>query len=432
MFYDEAKINIKAGDGGSGSVAFFYIKGSRKKKACGGIGGSGGNVIFKPSGSISTLSYFHQKIHFKAENGQPGGSNNKYGRNGEDLIIHVPVGTIIKDANGTLLYDIKSRNDYYVAQTGGIGGRGNASFVSQKNKYPAFAQKGEQIKEIWVNLELRLLADAALVGFPNAGKSTIISRISNAKPKIAPYPFTTLVPNLGVVLMQDTSFVVADIPGLIEGAHQGQGLGDKFLRHISRAHIIVMVIDAFEAQGKIENAVQAYQILRDELRLYDDQLFEKEYFIALTKTDVVFEKEFIKKLTAKLQKESKKEVVAISAVTGDGIDLFLDVLKNKVTQHREQAYLEDEQPQEVRKVYTLSKEDMESDKIEIINKDGEYVIKNKKLERMVSMTDLENDEALNHLKFKLKKMGIGDKLKKMGIEEGSTVIIDNLVFELVD
>ncbi len=433
MFYDEAKINIKAGDGGNGSVAFFYIKGSRKRKACGGIGGSGGNVIFKPSSSVSTLSYFHQKIHFKAENGQSGASNNKYGRNGQDLIIHVPVGTIIKDAEGTFLYDIKDKDDYYIAQTGGIGGKGNASFVSQKNKYPGFAQKGEQIKEKWMALELRLLADAALVGFPNAGKSTIISVISNAKPKIAPYPFTTIVPNLGVVATAESSFVVADIPGLIEGAHQGQGLGDKFLRHISRAHIIVIVIDAYEAQGDVKNAVQAYRILRDELRLYDESLFEKEFFIALSKADLLFDKGFLKKLSAEIKKQSKKEVVSISAVTGEGMDRFLEVLKGKVDQHRERSFEQDrQQSPEEHKVYTLNQEDVESEKIEIVNRDGEYIIKNKKLERLVSMTDLENDEALNHLKFQLKKMGIGDKLKKMGIAEGSTVIIDNLVFELVD
>ncbi|MBN2072362.1 MAG: 50S ribosome-binding GTPase, partial [Actinobacteria bacterium] len=221
-FLDEAKINIKAGCGGRGALAFFHLKGGGKKKiACGGDGGRGGNVIIRSYAGISTLYGFKKKVHFKAEDGGHGMPNNRSGRNGNDLVIKVPVGTVVRDDEGNRMADLDHEGSQAVVAAGGIGGRGNAFFISQSRRFPGFAEKGEETRERWISLELRLMSDAALVGFPNAGKSTIISKISAARPKIADYPFTTLVPNLGVVVYDDDDFVVADIPGLMEGAHTG-------------------------------------------------------------------------------------------------------------------------------------------------------------------------------------------------------------------
>ncbi len=224
MFIDEAQINIKAGDGGNGLVSFFLLKGSYKKIANGGNGGNGGNIIIRPSRSVNTLIGFKKKMHFKAVNGQAGMPNNRNGRRGGDLVIYVPVGTVIKE-DDIAVADLNEEGFDFIAATGGSGGRGNANFVSQLRRFPGFAEKGEKIDERWIELELRLIADVSLVGFPNAGKSTIISRVSAARPKIADYPFTTLSPNLGVISYGDDSFVVADIPGIIEGAHQAPVLG---------------------------------------------------------------------------------------------------------------------------------------------------------------------------------------------------------------
>ena len=243
VFLDEAKINIKAGNGGNGIATFFHLKTGGKKIASGGNGGKGGDVIIRATDNITTLYGFKKKVHFKAENGHIGGNNNKTGGEGDDLVIPVPVGTVIKDDDNSLLADLYCEGDEVIVARGGIGGRGNASFTSQKRRFPAFCEKGEITEDSWINLELRLLADVALVGFPNSGKSTIISKISAARPKIADYPFTTLVPHLGVVTFNDESFVVADIPGVIEGAHEGIGLGHRFLRHITRSAILVMVLD---------------------------------------------------------------------------------------------------------------------------------------------------------------------------------------------
>ena len=435
MFLDEAKINIKAGDGGNGIVSFFFLKGSHKKIACGGNGGTGGNVIIKASASVSTLLGFKKKVHFRAENGQAGMPNNRAGRNGNDCIIFVPVGTIIKD-NGRICADLDTGDSQFIAATGGEGGKGNASFISQERRFPGFAEKGEKIEERWIGLELRLIADAALVGFPNAGKSTIISRISEAKPKIADYPFTTLAPNLGVVSADDDAFVVADIPGIIEGAHSGTGLGDKFLRHILRSKVLVMVLDlaVFLNEGQ-EKFLKTFSILRRELKLYDNLLFKKDFFTVINKIDLISRPGEVEFLKNEIKEMSGKPVMFISAVSGTGLQDFISLLYKKIisTRKRELLILQKvEKRKKESKVYMIAAKGWESDRLEIIKNGSEYVVKNKKLERMVSMTDLENEEALDYLKYKLKKLKIGDRLKKMGLREGSTVIIGNLVFELTD
>jgi len=433
MFLDEAKINVKGGDGGSGIVSFFYTRGRGKKIACGGSGGKGGDVIIKTNRNINTLYGFKKKIHFKAQDGKSGMSNRKNGKDGEDLIISVPVGTIVKDKRGNIKADLKEEGSRTVTAKGGIGGRGNYSFVSQKRRFPSFAESGEKVDDIWINLELRLLADAALVGFPNAGKSTIISRISAARPKIADYPFTTIVPNLGVVTVDDESFVVTDIPGLIKDAHKGIGLGDKFLRHIMRASILVMVLDGqkiLEGNGSI---VKTFDILREEIKLYDSSLYKKDYIVVVNKIDLISDSDRLENIKKQLEKKSRRNVLLLSAFVGEGLKELILVLYQKIKEYKNKLIEEKDRQLRSRekvKVYTTRRSKLEDDKLEVCKQGSEYIIRSKKLERIVSMTDMENEEALEYLKCRLKKMGIGDKLKKMGVKEGSNVVIGSLVFEL--
>lgn len=436
MFLDEAKINIKAGNGGAGSVSFFHLKDRVKKIACGGNGGKGGDIIIEASRNLSTLYVFKDKVHYKAQDGQRGSSNKKAGKNGEDLYIQVPVGTVIKNQKGEVLFDLDKEGDKFIAARGGRGGRGNASFVSQRFKFPSFAEKGEETEETWLNLELRLVADVALAGFPNAGKSTLISMISNARPKIADYPFTTLAPNLGVVYFEDDSFTVADIPGLIKGAHLGVGLGDKFLRHIMRTILIVIVLDCQEVVRDVEILRRNFLELREELRQYNQSLYDKKYIIAINKIDLISDRKLIDKAKKELLKITDAGIINISAKTGENINEFIEILSKKVRSEKniyqeKQLQKRFEDKTDIR-IYEINEDDLKEKNIKITLKNNEYFIENKFLERMVAITDLDNIEALDYLKNKLKKMGIGDKLKKMGVKEGSTVIIGKLVFELVD
>jgi GTP-binding protein len=433
MFLDEAKINIKAGNGGSGSASFFLLKDRVKKIACGGNGGKGGDVIIEATRSLSTLYCFKDKVHYKADNGQRGSSNKKAGRSGEDLYIRVPVGTIIKNQKGEILIDLDEVGEKVLIAKGGRGGRGNASFVSQRLKFPSFAEKGEETEEIWFDLELRMVADVALVGFPNAGKSTLISMISNARPKIADYPFTTLTPNLGVVYYGNENFVVADIPGLIKDAHLGVGLGDKFLRHIMRTILIVMVLDCSQLCEDKKTLLKTFMDLRDELRQYNQSLYEKKYIIAINKIDLISDKKIIEKAKKELSGSADTEIIPISAQTGENINEFIKALGEKL--RIEKSLLEEEKQLQDKiekiKIYEMDEDIISEQNIKITTRGNEYFVENKNLERIVAMTDLDNREALDYLKNKLKKMNIGDKLKKMGIKEGSTVIIGKLVFELI-
>jgi len=429
MFLDEAKINIKAGNGGNGLVSFFNLKAKRKKVASGGSGGKGGDVIIKASSRYSTLYRFRKRVHFKAENGTHGQPNNRNGKDGRDLVIEVPVGTMVREDDGRLIADLDKEGKEVVMARGGIGGRGNASFTSQSRRFPAFAEFGEKAEDRWIRLELRLLADVGLVGFPNAGKSTIISRITAARPKIADYPFTTLVPNLGVVATYEDSFVIADIPGLIEGAHKGSGLGDKFLRHIMRTSVIVFVLDGCNLVYGQGDLARDFKILKKELSLYGNSLFNKEYMVAVNKIDLIDDKKVIDGVREKLREYTDKEIVFISAVTGEGLDKMVNLLDRIVKEQR--AKLKEPEPaKEEYRVYDVDTTSAADDKIEVEKVGSEYLVKNKKLERMVQMTDLENEEGLSYLMHRLDKMHIADRLKEMGIEEGSTVIIGKLVFEL--
>ncbi|MDD3725805.1 MAG: GTPase ObgE [Candidatus Ratteibacteria bacterium] len=329
-FIDEAKIWVKAGDGGNGCVAFRREKYVPKGGPSGGNGGKGGDVIFKAKKDIRTLIDFHYRQHFKAEKGRNGEGSNKEGRSGEDLLIPVPVGTIIyeiKDGGEEFLVDLSEDGMEYVVAKGGRGGRGNASFKSSTNQAPRKATPGETGEERYLKLELKLLADVGVVGYPNSGKSTLISKVSSAKPKIADYPFTTIVPNLGVVDLGDSrTFVIADIPGLIEGASEGKGLGHKFLRHIERTKVLIHLVDL-----SVPDALKRYYNIRNELERYSKKLYEKVEIIAGNKIDLDISKENIK-----VFKEKFADVYFISALTGEGVRELMEAAWRVVNEYRSQ------------------------------------------------------------------------------------------------
>ncbi|MCD6407949.1 GTPase ObgE [bacterium] len=325
-FIDEAKIWIKAGNGGNGCVAFRREKGVPKGGPSGGDGGKGGDIIFVARKNVKTLIDFHYRQHFYAENGKPGSGNNKHGKDGEDLIIPVPCGTVIKevkDGKEEIIADLVEEGQKVVAASGGKGGKGNAFFKSSTNQTPKIATKGEKGEEKWIKLELKLIADVGIIGYPNSGKSTFLKRVSSANPKIASYPFTTLSPNLGVVKLSDyRSFVIADIPGLIEGASEGKGLGHKFLRHIERTKILLHLIDL-----SVSDPLEKYYNVRKELEKYSKILVEKKEIVAGNKIDLEISKENIEKL-----KKSFKEVYFISALTGKGVKELLEVIWRKLNE----------------------------------------------------------------------------------------------------
>lgn len=322
MFIDYAKIYIKAGNGGDGAVAFRREKYVPKGGPAGGNGGTGGSVIFRADRNLTTLLDFQYKRKYIADDGDPGGSSLKDGKNGQDIIIKIPVGTLIKDADtNEIIFDLDSDQKEFVAVKGGKGGKGNSNFATPTNQTPRFAEPGKPGGEKNIELELKLIADVGLVGFPNSGKSTLISVISDAKPKIADYPFTTLEPNLGIVRYKNyQSITVADIPGIIEGAHLGKGLGLKFLRHIERTKILLIMIDITS-----EDYVQDYKTLLGELEKYSKVLSKKKKLVALTKSDLIEPKE-LKKIRDKKIPGYKGEILIFSSATKDGIEKLLDVL----------------------------------------------------------------------------------------------------------
>ncbi len=322
MFIDYAEINVKAGDGGSGAVTFRREKYVPKGGPSGGNGGKGGDIIIEAHHNLATLLDFRYKKHYKAKNGEPGGSALKDGRSGDDVLIKVPVGTIVKDIESEKIFvDLDKEGKSYTIAKGGKGGKGNSNFATSTNQTPRIAEPGKPGEEKKIILELKLLADVGLVGFPNAGKSTLISKISAAKPKIADYPFTTLEPVLGIVKYKDfQSFTVADIPGIIEGAHEGKGLGLKFLQHIERTKILLFLIDITS-----NDYIRDYNMLLSELGSYSKELVKKKKLISLSKADLVEEKE-IKKIRIQKIKNADSPLILFSAATGAGIKELIDYL----------------------------------------------------------------------------------------------------------
>lgn len=426
MFLDVAKIFVKGGDGGRGCISFLREKYRPRGGPDGGDGGAGGSVILKPNSNIRSLTGFRRRVHYKAERGQHGQGKNKHGRQGTDLIIDVPCGTLVKAKDGKVIDDLTKSGEEAIVAKGGMRGRGNARFVSSSRKLPSFAEKGEPGEEKWIVLELKLLADVGIIGLPNAGKSTLISRISNARPKIADYPFTTRVPNLGVVELEEgRSFVVADIPGLIEGAHQGRGLGDAFLKHIERTAILVHVIDlsGFGGTSPIDN----YQLVNKEIKLYSPDLAKRPQIVVGNKIDLGEARDNLPKVRDYINQKGET-FLAISAATGEGVNELLSSLVKMV---KEKVIPKISEP-EVQKILR-HKDYQVGDKIKDFKVEpageGLYIVKGKTLMRMVIMTDLNNKEALAYLQQKFKKIGVEDELKKAGAKPGDTVKIGEIEFD---
>jgi GTP-binding protein len=338
IFKDEVEIYVKAGNGGDGAATFRREKFIPKGGPDGGDGGDGGNVVIHTDSQLRTLSHIHNHQKFKAQRGDDGSSNNKFGKNGEDVVIKVPVGTVIHDleSNG-ILADLVEDNQEFIIAKGGRGGRGNTHFKSSVNQTPFYAEQGKTGEEKSLRLELKLIAHIGLVGFPNAGKSTVISRLTNARPKVADYPFTTLQPNLGVMSFDNghSSLLIADIPGLIEGAHNGKGLGIDFLKHIERTRFILYILDI------TDEPMEKFTILRNELLGYSGALYSRDFLIALNKIDLVYDKEEVAQVIADFRKLCADTQI-ISAVTGDGLKELKSNLYEKYIE-TEKKYNEEEE-----------------------------------------------------------------------------------------
>ncbi|MBI4491696.1 MAG: GTPase ObgE [Chloroflexi bacterium] len=412
---DEARIYVKGGDGGNGALSFRREKYVPFGGPDGGDGGPGGSVLLCADPGVATFREFQYRRHFKAERGGHGGGKNKHGKKGEDLVVKVPPGTLVR-SDGELLADLTRAGECVVVAQRGRGGRGNAHFASPTNRAPRVAEKGEPSEERWLELELKSIADVGMVGYPNAGKSSLLAAITAARPKIGDYPFTTLAPNLGVARAAEVEFVVADIPGLIAGAHRGVGLGHRFLRHIQRAKVLLHVLDAASA-----DPLGDYERVREELRLFDPALLDKPHLVAANKLDLPAAQARWPELRATFQRRGVP-AVPVSAATGEGLDALLAELSRIL------ASLPPEQaaPPPSVKVYRLEPEQVGWT---IEREDGAFRVRGRQVERAVAMTDLENAEALERLQRTLGRMGVFKALEEAGVEAGDTVRIGKAELE---
>ena len=420
MFIDRAIITIKAGDGGSGITSFLHFKGKVGGGPDGGDGGKGGDIIFVADKNLTSLIDYYYKTKYVAESGATGGPKNCFGKQGVDLVLKVPVGTVIKDRQtGNIISDMFTDGQKKVVLVGGEGGKGNARFANARRQAPHFSQTGEKTETKQVILELKTIADVGLVGFPNVGKSTLLSKITNAKPKIADYHFTTLSPNLGVCRYYDDTFLVADIPGLIEGASDGAGLGIQFLKHIERTRIIVHVVDISGVEGR--DPYEDYLKINSELKKYDKQVGKIKQIIVANKTDFYGAEEKLKEFKQKLGKG--KKVIPISAVNGEGLDELKKQIVNTLKK------LPPLKPMEYEEFNYVKPDKLD---YEILREGETFVITGTLIEvlkRNVVMTDM---HSLAYLHKVLKDRGIIDELRKMGATDKSTVIIGGEEFELID
>ncbi len=418
MLVDEAKIYIKSGDGGDGAMAFRREKYVPRGGPSGGDGGDGGDIVIKVNPSINTLRYFQQHTQFKAKQGGSGGTSNRTGANANHVEIEVPAGTIVRDAEtGELVADLIQPTDKVLVSKGGRGGKGNARFATASNRTPRLAEKGVPGQERWLKLELKLIADVGIVGVPNAGKSTLLSVISNAKPKIAPYAFTTLEPNLGMVLYDDQDLVFADIPGLIEGAHLGIGLGHSFLRHIQRTRVLVHLLN-----GESDNPVADYNQINTELSLFDDKLSRKPQIVVLNKIDNPDVLAKWKQIEADLQRRGV-EVMAISALTRENLmPLIQRVFLTMSDVPEDDNPIHDETPlyelEPVEPIFTIERDSS-----------GAYLVKGKRIERAAAMTYWDNEEAIMRFQKILDVLGISKALEQAGVQLGDTVFIGDFELE---
>ena len=428
MFVDTAKVFIQAGKGGNGAVSFrreLYIE---KGGPDGGDGGRGGNVIFKATKDLNTLLNFRYKPELKAKNGENGSKRNKTGKTGENLIVKVPVGTLVKK-EGIVLADLDIDGKEVIIANGGDGGFGNAHFKSSVRQTPRVAELGEAGETFEADLELKILADIGLVGFPNAGKSTFLSVVSNARPEIANYAFTTLTPNLGVTSIDDSNLLIADIPGLIEGASEGKGLGDAFLRHVERTSVLLHLIDIYE-----EDPAKQYQIIREELAKYQPELLDRPELIALTKSEGIDEELKSYQVEKIKQVAPNSQIFVISSVAHQGLKELLRALKIEVDNYRLQSKKEEENNDEADlPIITLSQAEVENSwYVDYLEEEGVYIVKGKKIEKFARRTNFNNIHGVNRLRDIMRKMGIEQEIRRMGGVNESIIEIENNRFELVD
>lgn len=421
MFLDQTKIFVKSGNGGSGAVSFRREKYVPRGGPDGGDGGRGGHIILVATHDINTLSNFRFQQRFRAGNGEPGSGANCSGKAGNDLLLKVPVGTLVKNADtGKIIADLTEPEKEVIILNGGRGGRGNTHFATSTRQTPQFAEKGEPGRELTLELELKLLADVGLIGFPNAGKSSLLSRISAARPKVADYPFTTLEPNLGVVDYKSESFVAVDIPGLIEGAHRGVGLGHQFLRHIERTRLLIHLVDLSGLSGR--DPYQDYLKINEELRLYNPELADKEQIIAANKIDLPESRIAWETFKSQI---TLGTVISISAATGEGIDLLLDTVIHKlaaIPKYITENFLEKQEADDVE----------EPAGTEIVREDKVYRVINTALEKRILRYDLDNDYSLQSFQRLLKRWGVLEALVKAGIKEGDLVRIGEFEFSFLN
>ena len=421
MFTDYVKILIKAGDGGDGAVTFRREKYVAAGGPDGGDGGNGGSVYFQVDPNANTLIDFRYNKKYKAQNGENGSGANCYGKKGEDLYINVPIGTIIKDAEtGKVVADLSKEGQVELVLKGGRGGKGNSHFATSTRQAPRFAQGGDKGEEKEVILELKLLADVGLLGFPNVGKSTFLSVVTAAKPKIANYHFTTIDPNLGVVKTKTgNSFVIADIPGIIEGASEGVGLGIQFLRHVERTRLLLHVIDVSGTEGR--NPVEDFYTINEELKKYSDKLSTRKQIIVANKIDVMQDEILLKELE-ELAKKEKIELFKISGVTGEGVDALINRVEQALKELPHEELIEAKE----KIVYTL--EEKEED-FTVTQEKGKFLVEGKAVYRIMSRVNMDDNESLYYFHKYLENTGINAKLKEMGIKEGDIVKMLDWEFE---
>ena len=440
MFIDQSHIFVKAGDGGAGCMSFRREAHVPKGGPDGGDGGHGGNIVLEADKAVSSLIDYRFKHHFKAQRGTHGKGSKMNGARGEDLVLKVPLGTIVREYDieakeaGEMIADLTVHGDRIIVAKGGEGGLGNTHFVTSTRRAPAFAELGEPGEECWIELEMKLLADAALVGMPSAGKSSIIARMSAARPKIADYPFTTLVPNLGMVRSEDYSFVVADVPGLIEGAAEGRGLGHEFLKHIERTALIIHVVDmtgSYEGRDPVED----YEIINRELELYAAELADRPQIVVANKIDVPGYEEALARLEERVRADAieaaggdeyadsvrQAKVFRVSAVTGEGIPSLISAVAQKV--HDLRSAMESVENVQYEQIWEHKRQQRDSAYTVKNLGGGVFAVEGKAVERVVIQTDWENDEALMYMQRRLKGMGVDKALAEAGAEDGDEIRI---------
>ena len=421
MFVDYTKIIIKSGKGGDGAISFRTEKYVANGGPDGGDGGRGGDIYFTVDKDANTLIDFRYNKKFVAQNGEDGRGSHCYGKSGEDLYIKVPLGTVIKDAEtGKVVADISEPDQTVLVLKGGKGGKGNSHFKTATRQAPRFAHDGEKGIEKELILELKLLADVGLLGFPNVGKSTILSKVTKATPKIADFHFTTIQPNLGVVKTEHgDSFVLADIPGIIEGASEGVGLGIQFLRHVERTRLLLHVLDVSGIEGR--NPVDDFNIINKELKKYSEKLSTKKQIIVANKTDIIQDESLLKQVE-EMAKEKDLKVFKISAATNNGLNELFNYVGNILKDLPKQ----DEIQEEDRIVYTLNEDLYDFD----VRKEGEvYIVEGRAIDRIISKVNMSDNESMHYFDKHLRELGVNERLKALGIKEGDTVIFGDWEFE---